>query len=142
MQSFPRDYPGLFYVDVVWIGLVSIAGVIGNSLALCAVATTPSLRTTTQLNITILAAVDLVVTAVILPCRIVSEYYPDQWPHRESWCHFLAYAIVFFMGYSLQQLMYLSQSRFLRVTKSEAFHRKAAKPLNIIQQVCAVCITR
>ncbi|XP_038071842.1 G-protein coupled receptor 84-like [Patiria miniata] len=141
MVDFIKEYPGLFYMDAVWIGFVSIAGVIGNSLALCAVATTPSLRTLTQLHITILAGIDLFITGVLAPCRIATEYYSGRWPRHQPWCHFLAYVVIFVTGYSLQQLMYLSQNRFLRVTRSAAFFRKIVKPLIIIQQGCAVTIT-
>ncbi|XP_038071703.1 G-protein coupled receptor 84-like [Patiria miniata] len=142
MENFPVEYPVLYYVDAVWLGLVSIAGVIGNLLALCAVATTPSLRTSTQLHITILAAVDFVVTAVIVPCRIATEYFSGQWPRHVPWCHFLAYLAIFFIGFSLQQLTFLAQIRYLRVTKSDAVYRRfTSKPAVIGLQVYAVCGT-
>ena len=88
MDNLLSQYPGLFYVDAVWLGLMAVAGTIGNSLALGAVATTPALRSTTQLHITILASVDLVITAVMFPCRIATEYYSGEWPSQELWCHF------------------------------------------------------
>ncbi|XP_038071845.1 G-protein coupled receptor 84-like [Patiria miniata] len=141
MENFLDEYPGLFYMDVVWIGLVSVAGVIGNLLSLSAVATTASLRTSTQLHITILAGVDLFITGVLAPCRIATEYYSGRWPRTQPWCHFLAYAIPISVVFSLQQLVLIAQNRFLRVTKSDSVYRKfTSKQVVIGQRVIATSV--
>ncbi|XP_038071699.1 beta-4C adrenergic receptor-like [Patiria miniata] len=103
-------------VQIIILSIVVCAGVFGNSLIIAAMAITPSLCTTANYFILVLACVDLVNTGVLVPIFIFT-LVKGEWPYEDMVCTAIGYLTIFCLATSEITLTFLAGTRYLIVTK-------------------------
>ncbi|XP_072180880.1 G-protein coupled receptor moody-like [Diadema setosum] len=114
-----------------WLGLVAVAGFVGNLVVVVAVALYPKLRTITNVYVLSLAVADLL-TCTTIPFTVIGMVSTTGWPLSDASC--VAVAIVSFVcgGSSIWHLTVIGLNRMVLITMSTARYQKVFTRFNVV----------
>ena len=105
-------------ITAVLIGLIAIAGLIGNSMIILAVTFSQKLQTATNAFVTSLAIADLL-TSFFLIWYTIGALGKGEWPIPQVYwiCELTAFMIYSCIGTSMYNLAAIAVNRLIRITK-------------------------
>ena len=95
-------------------GLISVFGLVGNSLVIFVVLGNKQMRSTTNILIVSLAFADLIFIIICVPFT-ATEYVMPIWPFGDAWCKVVRYAVYVSVYVSIYTLVLMSLDRYLAV---------------------------
>ncbi|XP_055337695.1 probable G-protein coupled receptor No18 [Paramacrobiotus metropolitanus] len=101
---------------LIFLGLMTIVGVVGNVLVILSVALNRKLRTVTNCFIVSLAVADLLVANFVMPISAVMEVTGGEWYFGTLVCWIFISADVFLCTASIWNLLIISWERFMAIS--------------------------
>ncbi|XP_071504175.1 5-hydroxytryptamine receptor 4-like [Diadema antillarum] len=111
------DYNQRLVLAIMFI-LISVIGLLGNTVVIAAVALSRKLRTVTNVFVVSLAIADLI-TNLFLPWNVVALLNEDRssWPMEDSLCVMAAIVVYTCVGCSVYSLAAIGLNRFVLITQ-------------------------
>ena len=119
----------------IFIGLIAVLGIMGNSIIILAVSFSCKLQTSTNAFVTSLSIADLI-TSVFLLFYMISVLGRNGWPIPQAqWlCAFTAFMLYMCRGASLYTMAAIAINRLLLITKPSLYKRV------FVSQKLAICV--
>ena len=125
-------------VEMIYLTIICLAGSIGNILVIAAVVLQTSLRTTPNIFIVILAIIDLINTAILIPFFILS-LHNLAWPYHPGSCKFLAYLTILCLGMSVVTLGLIAGYRYVNIARTKQTYLNRCSSANVVAVFC-ICL--
>ena len=126
-NSIDRDSDIAYWEQIVIavaIVLIAVAGLIGNSMIILAVAFSRKLQTATNAFVINLAIADLL-TSFVLICSAVGVLGEDEWPIPQAYwmCEAIGFSIRTFISTSVYNLAVIAVNRLICITKPNLYKK-------------------
>ncbi|XP_072037214.1 G-protein coupled receptor moody-like [Amphiura filiformis] len=112
-------------ITTIMIGLVAVAGIIGNSMIIMAVAFSCKLQTSTNALVTSLGVTDLLTSVMLVFYLIGTLGKPEEggWPYPKAYwvCQITAFVLYAAIGTSLYHMASIALNRFVLIVKPSLY---------------------
>ncbi|XP_072037213.1 melatonin-related receptor-like [Amphiura filiformis] len=108
-------------ITTIMIGLVAVAGIVGNSMIIMAVAFSCKLQTSTNVLVTSLGVTDLLTSVLLVFYMLGTLGKPEEggWPYPKAYwlCQMTAFVLYATVGTSLYHMASIALNRFVLIVK-------------------------
>lgn len=117
-------------VEIAFLAFICVVGSFGNLMVIAAVVFCSSLRTIPNILIVVLAVIDLINTALLLPFFILT-LTRCTWPYEPWSCQLLGYLTLFCLGMSVYTVGLIAGNRYMNITKPRHIYLQRCSPAGV-----------